>query len=126
METNNPPPTMTEKMPTTKPPTRSSAVWHVSSQGAIALIHERSITVPHLPPTTVFTAFPARAHPPLENRFQRKSSLKLLPRVRGTKSAPKWSGPNKPASTREHAEKAIESLDAGVRQGETFAKPGGP
>jgi hypothetical protein len=40
METKNPPPTMTEKMPTAKPPTRSSAVWDVSSQGAFALIHE--------------------------------------------------------------------------------------
>jgi hypothetical protein len=38
---------MTEKMPTTKPPTRSSAVYHISSQGAIALIHERSITGLH-------------------------------------------------------------------------------
>src|SRR5262245_16500596 len=47
METKNPPPTMTEKMPTTKPPTRSSAVCHVSSQGAIALVHERSITGVH-------------------------------------------------------------------------------
>src|SRR5262245_40509531 len=47
METKNPPPTMTEKIPTTKPPTRSSAVCHVSSQGAIALIHEKSITVLH-------------------------------------------------------------------------------
>src|SRR5215475_2525020 len=47
METKNPPPTMTEKMPTTKPPTRSSAVCHVSSQGAIALVHERSITGLH-------------------------------------------------------------------------------
>src|SRR4030095_14137026 len=38
---------MTEKMPTTKPPTRSTAVSRVSSQGASALIHERSITVLH-------------------------------------------------------------------------------
>src|SRR5262249_19395709 len=45
METKNPPPMMTEKMPTTKPPTRSSAVSPVTSQGASALIHERSITV---------------------------------------------------------------------------------
>src|SRR5215472_16736781 len=43
----NPPPMTTEKMPTTKPPTRSSAVSRVSSQGASALIHERSITVLH-------------------------------------------------------------------------------
>ena len=43
----NPPPMMTEKMPTTKPPTRSAAVSRVSSQGASALIHERSITVLH-------------------------------------------------------------------------------
>jgi hypothetical protein len=57
-ETKNPPPTMTEKMPTTKPPTRSSAVGHVSSQGALALIHERSITVLHPAPTTVCTAVP--------------------------------------------------------------------
>src|SRR4029453_12278227 len=49
MEMKNPPPTMTEKMPTTKPPPRSSAVSRVRSQGAIALIHERSITVLHLP-----------------------------------------------------------------------------
>src|SRR5262245_38498439 len=48
METKNPPPMMTEKIPTTKPPTRSSAVSHVSSQGASALIHERSITLLHL------------------------------------------------------------------------------
>src|SRR5262249_36426299 len=41
MEMKNPPPMMTEKMPTTKPPTRSTAVSHVSSQGASALIHER-------------------------------------------------------------------------------------
>src|SRR5215510_9592344 len=47
MEMKNPPPMMTEKMPTTKPPTRSSAVSRVSSQGASALIHERSITVLH-------------------------------------------------------------------------------
>src|SRR5262245_39351508 len=47
METKNPPPMMTEKMPTTKPPTRSSAVSHVTSQGASVLIHERSITVVH-------------------------------------------------------------------------------
>src|SRR5262245_65969667 len=47
MEMKNPPPMMTEKMPTTKPPTRSSAVSRVSSQGACALIHERSITVLH-------------------------------------------------------------------------------
>jgi hypothetical protein len=63
MEMKNPPPTMTEKMPTTKPPTRSSAVWRVSSQGAIALVHERSITVLHLPPTTVCTAFPFSVFP---------------------------------------------------------------
>src|SRR5215471_2121658 len=44
MEMKNPPPMMTEKMPTTKPPTTSSAVSRVSSQGASALIHERSIT----------------------------------------------------------------------------------
>src|SRR5215471_21747016 len=47
METKNPPPMMTEKIPTTKPPTRSSAVSHVSSQGASALIHERSMTLLH-------------------------------------------------------------------------------
>src|SRR5262245_62810013 len=47
MEMKNPPPMMTEKMPTTKPPTRSSAVSGVSSQGASALMHERSITVLH-------------------------------------------------------------------------------
>src|SRR5499426_1199995 len=47
METKNPPPMMTEKIPTTKPPTRSSAVCHVSSQGASALIHERSMTLLH-------------------------------------------------------------------------------
>src|SRR5215467_882056 len=44
MEMKNPRPMMTEKMPTTKPPTRSSAVSRVSSQGASALNHERSIT----------------------------------------------------------------------------------
>src|SRR5215467_6882302 len=51
METKNPPPIMTEKMPTTKPPTSSSAVSGVSSQGASALIQERSVTVlhPHAP-----------------------------------------------------------------------------
>src|SRR5215471_1839263 len=38
MEMKNPPPMMTEKMPTTKPPTRSAAVSRVSSQGASALI----------------------------------------------------------------------------------------
>src|SRR5262252_9172509 len=47
METKNPPPMMTEKIPTTKPPTRSSAVLDVSSQGAAALIPERSITIHH-------------------------------------------------------------------------------
>src|SRR5262245_2336264 len=47
MEMKNPPPMMTEKMPTTKPPTRSTAASRVSSQGASALIHERSITVLH-------------------------------------------------------------------------------
>src|SRR5262245_39104648 len=48
MEMKNPPPMMmTEKMPTTKPPTRSTAVSRVSSQGASVLIHERSITVLH-------------------------------------------------------------------------------
>src|SRR5262249_46026647 len=47
MEMKNPPPMMTEKMPTTKPPTRSSAVSRVSSQGASSLIHERSIMVLH-------------------------------------------------------------------------------
>src|SRR5262249_51455897 len=47
MEMKTPPPMMTEKMPTTKPPTRSAAVSRVSSQGASALIHERSITVLH-------------------------------------------------------------------------------
>ncbi len=47
METKNPPPMITEKMPTTKPPTRSSAVSYVSSQGASTLIHERPITVLH-------------------------------------------------------------------------------
>src|SRR5215831_18175515 len=52
MEMKNPPPMMTEKMPTTKPPTRSTAVSHVSSQGASALIHERSITVLHRKDTT--------------------------------------------------------------------------
>src|SRR5262249_11981883 len=47
METKNPPPTMTEKIPTTTPPTRSSAVCHLSSQGASALGHQISITVLH-------------------------------------------------------------------------------
>src|SRR6516165_5474240 len=58
MEMKNPPPTMTEKMPTTKPPTRSSAVSRVSSQGASALIHERSITVLH-PDAHVFLENPS-------------------------------------------------------------------
>src|SRR5262249_5487927 len=47
MEMKNPPPMMTEKMPTMKPPTRSSAVSRVSSQGASALIHDRAVTVLH-------------------------------------------------------------------------------
>src|SRR5262245_3740505 len=46
METKNPPPMMTEKIPTTKPPTRRSAVLHVS-QDASPLFHERSITLFH-------------------------------------------------------------------------------
>src|SRR6516162_6963753 len=58
MEMKNPPPMMTEKMPTTKPPTRSSAVSRVSSQGASALIHERSITVLH-PDAHVFLENPS-------------------------------------------------------------------
>src|SRR5262245_34330864 len=45
MEMKNPPPMMTEKMPTTKPPTRRNAVSRVSSQGASAVNQERSITV---------------------------------------------------------------------------------
>src|SRR4030095_3105184 len=69
METKNPPPTMTEKMPTTKPPTRSSAVWHVSSQGASALFHESSITVLHPARTTYappspFSVFPVETQAP--------------------------------------------------------------
>src|SRR5215470_3825238 len=67
METKNPPPTMTEKTPTTTPPTKSSAVVHVSSQGGNALVHERSITVLHPAATTVCTAFPFSLLPLLWN-----------------------------------------------------------
>src|SRR5215475_5753664 len=69
METKNPPPMMTEKIPTTKPPTRSSAVSLVSSQGASALIHERSITLLHP------DASNGMHRPPLQRRMTREFSF---------------------------------------------------
>src|SRR5215475_10284025 len=69
MEMKNPPPMMTEKIPTTKPPTRSSAVSRVSSQGASAPIHERSITLLHP------DASDRRHQLPLQRRIAREFSF---------------------------------------------------